>query len=71
MYPNLEAEMARRKITRKSLAERLHKQPTTISLKLNGKYQLTLGECIEIRDAVDSTLSIEYLFSKEAAVLNV
>lgn len=66
MYPNLEAEMARRKITRKSLAEKLKKQPTTISLKLNGKYPLTFGECIEIRNAIDRELTLEYLFAESA-----
>ena len=49
MFPNLDAEMARRKITRAMLAERIHKTPTTLSLKLNGKAPLTLAECIEIK----------------------
>ena len=41
MFPNLDAEMARRKITRAMLAERIHKTPTTLSLKLNGKAPLS------------------------------
>ena len=66
MYPNLDAEMARRKITQLSLSEKIHKTPTTVSMKLNGKAPLTLPECIEIRDAIGSEFSIEYLFSTEA-----
>jgi len=34
MFPNLEAEMARKKITRLELAKKIQKTPTTLSLKL-------------------------------------
>ena len=44
MYPNLEAEMARKKITQLAIAECLNVTPTTISLKLNGKAKLMLHE---------------------------
>ncbi len=69
MFPNLDAEMARRKITRAELAEAIGVQPTTLSFKLNGKAPLTLSECIKIRDAIDKSLKIDYLFS--AAVESV
>ena len=65
MFPNLDAEMARRKITRAELAEMIKVTPGTLSLKLNGKSPLTLAECIKIRDAIDKTLKIDYLFSAE------
>lgn len=65
MFPNLDAEMARRKITRAMLAERIDVTPGTLSLKLNGKSPLTLAECVKIRDAVDEKLKIDYLFSAE------
>lgn len=65
MFPNLDAEMARNKITRIMLAEKVNKTPTTLSLKLNGKAPLTLSECIEIRDAVDRKCTIDYLFATE------
>lgn len=65
MFPNLDAEMARRKITKGSIAEKIHKTPTTLGLKLNGRATLTLPECIEIRDAVDKDLSLDYLFATE------
>ena len=66
MFPNLDAEMARRKITRAVLAERIDVTPGTLSLKLNGKSPLTLAECVKIRDAIDERLKIDYLFSAEA-----
>lgn len=62
MFPNLDAEMARRKITRAALAEKIHKTPTTLSLKLNGKAPITLAECIEIKEAIGAECSIDYLF---------
>ena len=65
MFPNLDAEMARKKITRTLLAEKIHKTPTTVCLKLNGKAPITLTECLEIREAIDTELSIDYLFSTE------
>ena len=37
MFPNLEAEMARYKITQNRIAEILGITPTTLSFKLNGK----------------------------------
>ena len=65
MFPNLDAEMARKKITRTLLAEKIHKTPTTVCLKLNGKAPITLTECLEIKEAIDTELSIDYLFSTE------
>lgn len=61
-FPNLEAELARRKINRSKLAKDTNIRPTTLSFKLNGKSPVTLVECILIRDAIDQTLSIDYLF---------
>lgn len=63
MFNNLDAEMARRKITRSSLAKKIHKSPTTLSLKLNGKAPITLLECIEIKNAIGVDCTIDYLFS--------
>jgi transcriptional regulator with XRE-family HTH domain len=63
VFPNLYAEMARRKITQAVLAERVGRTPTTMSLKLRGESPLTLAECVEIKNAIDETLSVDYLFS--------
>lgn len=63
MFSNLKAEMARKNITRASLAEKIHKTPTTLSLKLNGKAPITLAECIEIKNAIGEEYTIDYLFA--------
>lgn len=65
MFPNLNAEMARKKMTRGALAEKLNIAPTTLSLKLNGKALITLTECKEIKKALGTDCSIEYLFETE------
>ena len=65
MFPNLDAELARKRITRSELAKKLHRSPTTLSLKLNGKAPLTLKECIEIKNAVETDISIDELFQTE------
>lgn len=63
MFPNLNAEMARRKITQISLAERIGRTPTTLSMKLSGKSPISLKECVEIKNAIDEELSVDYLFA--------
>ncbi len=63
MFPNLDAEMARKKITRAVLAEKINKTPTTLSLKLNGKAPLTLAECVEIKNTVSPESTVDYLFA--------
>lgn len=62
MYPNLEAEMAREKVTRKDIAELLSVRHATIIDKLNGKYRLYLNEAKEIQAVYFPHLTIEYLF---------
>lgn len=66
MYNNLDAELARKKITRASLAKKINKTPSTLSLKLNGKAPITLAECIEIKKAIGAECTIDYLFEVDA-----
>lgn len=63
LYSNLEAEMARRRLTRYALAEKLGVTPTTLSLKLHGKSNLSLKECVEIKRAVAPDCTLDYLFA--------
>lgn len=65
MFPNLYAEMARRKITQAVLAGKIHRTPTTLSMKLSGKAPISLAECVEIKNAIDESLSVDYLFATE------
>lgn len=67
MYPNVEAERARRKITLAMIASdpRIDCTVSTMSMKLTGKAPLTLKEAVAIKDILDSDLPLEELF-KEA-----
>ena len=68
MYQNLKAEMTRYDIKSKEIAEKLNIQPSTASLKINGKNKITLDEAFAIQDLLFEVskveFSIEYLFKK-------
>lgn len=65
MYPNLEAEMARRKITRKQMANFLGITPTTLGFKLNGEAKLSLPECLKIKKYLNVQMDVEELFKTD------
>lgn len=65
MFPNLEAEMARNKITKNKLAQILGMTPTTLSFKLNGKSCLSLKECVEIKRELFPDKTLDYLFATD------
>lgn len=65
VFPNLEAEMARSKITQAKLAKILGITPTTLSFKLNGKSTLSLKECVEIKKKAFPDKSLDYLFQTD------
>ena len=63
MYPNLNAELARRGWNKKVLSEKIGIRYATIIDKLNGKYPLTLNECKAIKKELETELTIDELFS--------
>ena len=65
MFPNLEAEMARSKITQLHMAEMLGVTPTTLSFKLNGKSSLSLKECVLIKQLMFPDKTLDYLFATD------
>ena len=65
MIPNLEAEMARSKITQLQMAEMLQVTPTTLSFKLNGKSSLSLKECVLIKQLMFPDKTLDYLFATD------
>lgn len=67
MYPNLRAEMARKKITASELAEKLGITISTMSIKLNGKSDFTLKEALKIRAILEADMPIEVLFEIDIA----
>lgn len=66
MYPNLNAERARRNITLEEIAVKMNKRLATISNKFNGRYPITLNEAAQIKEIIGTDLPLEILFSTEA-----
>jgi transcriptional regulator with XRE-family HTH domain len=65
MYLNLRAEMARKKITNRDIADLLQIDITTVSAKLNKKGRLKYQEAEKIRNNLFPSLSNDYLFAYE------
>lgn len=68
MYPNLNAEMARKKILQKNVASFLEMNESTLSLKMLGKVDFFLGECRAIQEHFFPKLTIDYLFETEQKI---
>jgi hypothetical protein len=64
MYPNCKAELARKNITLDKLAKVLGLSITTTSLKLSGKYPLTLMEAKAIKKFLEVDIPLEVLFEE-------
>ena len=65
MYRNLLAEMARKNITKKEIANFLDLRVATICDKIKGKYSFKLDEAFKIKKEFFPQLSVEYLFEVE------
>lgn len=64
MFYNLNAEMARMGITGTYLAKKLGMTATTLSLKLNGKSELSLKQAVQIKSILGVDIPLEVLFAK-------
>ena len=71
MYRNLEAEIARRSMSRTDLANELGITLGTLCLKLNGKANLTLPEAKKIKKILNCDMSIDYLFEDDEQFQNI
>jgi hypothetical protein len=63
MYPNLDAELARKGLKRKDLAWLFKNRVATVSDKLNGRYPILIDEAFKIKESYFSDLSLDYLFA--------
>lgn len=63
-FPNLLAEMARKGLKTKHIAEALSISQKSAYNKLNGITDFTLSETVKVRDAFFMGMSIEFLFEK-------
>ncbi len=64
MFGNLNAEMARHRITNAYLAKKLGITQSTLSLKLNGKAELSLKQAVQIKTILGVDIPLEILFAK-------
>lgn len=64
MYPNLSAELARHKMTVLMLSEKTGIPYSTLAPKIRGEKPIKMSEAVLIRDSIDETLSLDYLFSE-------
>ena len=65
MFPNLNAEMARKKLTIKDLSELAEIQYDTLKNKCSGTTEFKRVEMFRIKKKVFPELSIDYLFATE------
>ena len=66
MYPNVDGERAKKKITLAMMANdpRIDCTVSTLSLKLTGKAPLLFREAVAIKDILKSDLPLEVLFEE-------
>lgn len=65
MYATLRAEMIRRNITAKDIAEKLGKSPSAISAKMTGRANFSFDEVSAIKNEIlFSNMPLEELFEK-------
>lgn len=65
MYPNLDAEMARKGLKRKDLAWMFKDRTATVSDKLNGKSPILIDKAFRIKETYFPGLSLDYLFKRD------
>ena len=65
VYPTLNAEMARRSINKRKLAQSTGINYTTLVSKLNGKGVLTLPDMRKIKDVIGTNIPMEELFEED------
>ncbi|MCU6714498.1 hypothetical protein OCV58_06195 [Megasphaera butyrica] len=65
MYPNLEAELKRRKIRRVDLAKSLNLALSTVVEKLSGKSDISLALALQIKQLLEVDMPLEILFKEE------
>lgn len=65
MYPNLRAEMARKRIMITQISSHLKLRHATVSDKINGKFRFYYNEAFEIKKTFFPEHNLEYLFEIE------
>ena len=68
MFPNLEAEMSRRKLTNANCALACQMTEKSFSNKRTGKTDFTLPEIMALKKAFFPNCTLEYLFDETPAL---
>lgn len=71
MYHNLEAELKRKQIRRVDLANKLGMALCTISDKMQGKSEFSLGTAVAIKKILNVDMPIEVLFDNDTTINSV
>lgn len=64
MYPNLEAEIARKRIKKPVMAKVIGRTYNTLNLKISGKYPFTYEEALKIQEEFFPDCDLKKLFEK-------
>lgn len=64
MFENLKAELTRKNMNYKDLAEKTKINIVTLHQKINGKSEFNRSEILKIIDVFQKEFSFEYLFGK-------
>lgn len=64
MFENLKAELTRKNMNYKDLAEKTKINIVTLRQKINGKSEFNRSEILKIIDVFQKEFSFEYLFGK-------
>lgn len=67
-YPNLKAEMSRKGILVKDIAETLGKSADWIDWRMRGKTALSVADAMIIKNTYFKEIPFEYLFSDTAII---
>ncbi len=65
MYPNLEAEIARKRVNHAVLAEAIGMSPCTFSARMTGKRDWTFAEVCKLKKLLGAAMPLEVLFEKD------
>ncbi|MCI8965563.1 MAG: hypothetical protein HFJ43_04350 [Clostridia bacterium] len=68
MFPNLEAEMARKKLTKLDIQKKIGLSQSTFYCKSNGKSEFTLLEAQEIQSKFFPECTLDYLFERKEKI---
>ena len=64
MFPNVEAEIARKRLTKLMLSEKTGIRYQTLTAKLSGDSPVTIRDAKAIKAALETDLPIEILFEE-------